>query len=160
MYFSHLHPVFNVSLLKPYHNPSSFHPHANLAWFKLDDNPALSIKSILDTWKIDHYYKYFVQWKNQFDSKNSWISVSNIPLINNKLINCFHRWHPYAFCSYPIILSKSMSQLEELLCEESVPSVHHLPPYSPSSASASQPSYYMPFDQTTTCVGCISCPAK
>ena len=157
-YLSCLHLIFNVSLLEPYHDPSSFCPHTKLAPFKLDDDPVLSIKSVLDSWKINHYYEYYVQWKNQPESENSWVPMSNIPTTDNKLINCFHWWHPHAPCPHPITLSKPQSQLEEEILENPAPSVHQCPMRSLSSPAASQPSYYIAPDQMTTRTGHISCP--
>ena len=99
-YLSRLHPVFNVSLLEPYSDPSEFHPHANPEPFQLsDDNfddSALHINSILDCRKIGHRYEYFVRWKNLSEDENSWIPLSDIPTSSNELIDRFHRRHPKA----------------------------------------------------------------
>ncbi|THH03524.1 hypothetical protein EW146_g10426, partial [Bondarzewia mesenterica] len=47
-YLSRLHPVFHVSLLERYADPSDFHPHASPTPFDLSDNTSPSIHSLLD----------------------------------------------------------------------------------------------------------------
>jgi hypothetical protein len=47
-YLSRLYPVFNVSLLEPYNDPSEFHPHSDPIPFSLSKDPVLAIQSILD----------------------------------------------------------------------------------------------------------------
>lgn len=93
-YLSHLHPVFNVSLLEPYSDPSDFHTHASPLPFDLADDPANDIKSILDCRKIGHRYEYLVWWKSLPESENSWLPLSDIPISFNELIERFHRRHP------------------------------------------------------------------
>ncbi|KAH7919984.1 hypothetical protein BV22DRAFT_978033, partial [Leucogyrophana mollusca] len=93
-----LHPVFNVSLLEPYKDPSEFHPHSEPEPFKLlpDDDPALSIHSIRDCRKIGHRFEYFVHFKSLPDSEDSWIPLSDIPTTYNELLEHFHRRHTKA----------------------------------------------------------------
>lgn len=53
-HLSRLHPIFNVSLLEPYSDPSEFHAHLSPQPFNLADDPAFHIKSLLDCRKIGH----------------------------------------------------------------------------------------------------------
>ncbi|KAG2335909.1 hypothetical protein BDR05DRAFT_839721, partial [Suillus weaverae] len=91
-----LHPVFNISLLKPYSDPSDFHTHASPLPFNLTDDPANDIKSILDCHKTGHRYEYLVQWKSLPKSEDSWLPLSDIPTLFNELIEHFHRCHPHS----------------------------------------------------------------
>ena len=61
-YLTHLHPVFHVSLLEPYKDPSEFHIHADPKPFELADDPALSIDKILDSRCVGHHFEYFVHF--------------------------------------------------------------------------------------------------
>ena len=163
MYLSRLHPVFNIALLEPYHDPSLFHPHASPAPFQLGDDPALSIKSILDCRKIGHRYEYFVQWKNQPDSENSWIPLSDISTTDNELLERFHRRHPRAPRPHPLLLTKSVPPVED----DSVPVSTSTPivdfdiralPRPRSPVPEPVPAHYTPLSQTTTRTGRISRP--
>jgi Chromo (CHRromatin Organisation MOdifier) domain len=107
-YLSRLHPVFHVSLLEPYHDPSVFHSHSEPEPFQLADDSALNIHSIYDARKIGHQYEYFVRWKNQPESKNSWIPLSNIPTSHNKLLDHFHRCNPHP---HTLVLNQVFSPL-------------------------------------------------
>lgn len=92
-YLSRLHPVFNVSLLEPYSDPSDFHTHASPLPFDLADDPANDIKSILDCRKTGHRYEYLVRWKSLPESEDSWLPLSDIPTLFNELIERFHCRH-------------------------------------------------------------------
>ncbi|KAJ8502741.1 hypothetical protein ONZ45_g11483 [Pleurotus djamor] len=91
---SRLYPVFNVSLLEPYKDPSLFHTHADPEPFTLAETP-LSIDSFLECRKIGHRYEYLVRWKDQPDSEDSWVPLSDIPTSLNEALDRFHRRHPH-----------------------------------------------------------------
>ena len=110
-YLSRLHPVFHVSLLEPYNDPFPFRSHASPEPFTPADDPALSIDAILDARKVGHRYDYFVHWKGQSNSENSWIPLSDVPTSLNELIDRFHRRHPRASRPHPITFNKALSTL-------------------------------------------------
>jgi hypothetical protein len=87
-----LHPVFHVSLLEPYKDPTDFHTHAEPDPFELDpgDNSATHIKTIQDLHKISQHFEYLVHFKNSLIDKDTWISLHELPTTANKLINCYH----------------------------------------------------------------------
>jgi Chromo (CHRromatin Organisation MOdifier) domain len=95
-YLSRLHPVFNVNLLEPYSDPSTFHPHSSPLPFNLTEDPALTIQSLQDCRKIGHRYEYLVRWRNLPNSENSWIPLSDIPTSFNETLKRFHHHHPCA----------------------------------------------------------------
>ncbi|KAG2340613.1 hypothetical protein BDR05DRAFT_846490, partial [Suillus weaverae] len=88
-----LHPVFNVSLLEPYIDPSDFHSHSAPLPFTLANDPANNIKMILDCCKIGHRYEYLVWWKSLLESDDSWLPLSDVPTSFNELIEHYHRRH-------------------------------------------------------------------
>ncbi|OBZ73536.1 hypothetical protein A0H81_05818 [Grifola frondosa] len=89
-YLSCLHPIFHVSLLEPYSDPSKFHLHAPPEPFDLDDSPELTVASILDCRKLSQHYEYFVHWKGLSESEDSWVLLSDIPTTANELLEHFH----------------------------------------------------------------------
>ncbi|EIM79790.1 uncharacterized protein STEHIDRAFT_27463, partial [Stereum hirsutum FP-91666 SS1] len=91
-----LHPVFNVSLLKPDNDPSEFHPHSDPKPFQLNNDPSLSIHSLLDCRKMGHRYEYLVHFSSLPNSDDSWVLLSDIPTTYNELIDRFHCRHPRA----------------------------------------------------------------
>ena len=96
-YLSRLHPVFHVSLLEPYHDPSEFHPHARPVPFDIpNDFSAPTIQSILDTRKLGRRYEYLVHWLELPSTEDSWVPLSDIPSTSDELLERFHRRHPRA----------------------------------------------------------------
>lgn len=94
-YLSHLHPVFHVSLLEPYHDPSQFHLHASPVPFELvDDIPSATVHSILESRKLGQQYEYLVRWKDLSLDENSWGPLSDLPTSADELIERYHRRHP------------------------------------------------------------------
>ena len=90
-YLTCLHPVFHVSLLEPYKDPSEFHTHADPEPFKLADDPALFIDKIIDSRHVRHCFKYFVHFRSLPDSENLWLPLSDIPRTYDELIDHYHR---------------------------------------------------------------------
>ena len=91
-YLSRLHPVFHVSLLEPYHDPSEFRPHASPVPFELsDDFSSPTIHSILDARKLGQRYEYLVHWSQLPSDEDSWVPLSDIPTSTNELLEHFHR---------------------------------------------------------------------
>ncbi|KAF9011658.1 hypothetical protein BDZ89DRAFT_897459, partial [Hymenopellis radicata] len=88
-----LHPVFNVTLLEKYHDPSEFHTHADPEPFTIDDQPP-RIQSITESRKIGHRFEYFVCWHGLPIEESAWTPLSDIPTTADDIINKFHRQHP------------------------------------------------------------------
>ena len=91
---SRLHPVFHVSLLEPYHDPSDFHAHASPMPFVLDTDNTPTIHSILDSRRLGQRYEYSVHWEKSSSDEDSWIPLSDIPSTYNELLERFHHRHP------------------------------------------------------------------
>ncbi|OCH92375.1 hypothetical protein OBBRIDRAFT_868321, partial [Obba rivulosa] len=93
-----LHPVFHVSLLEPYKDPSDFHAHTEPQPFKLKptDDPATQIASILDARKTGRRFEYLVRYQDRSEDENAWIPLSDVPRTCDELIERFHRHHPRA----------------------------------------------------------------
>ena len=93
--FSRLHPVFDVSLLEPYSDPSWVPGRSSSqAPVVLEDLDGPAIEKILDCRKLGRRYEYFVHWKNQPDSERSWVTLTDIPRSFDELLQQFHRRHP------------------------------------------------------------------
>ena len=107
-YLSRLHPVFHISLLEPYHDPSQFHAPALPAPFELaPDDSARTLDSILDARKLGQRYEYLVRWKGLSAEEDSWVPLSEIPTTSDEMVDRFHRRHPRAPRPPAIVLSHS-----------------------------------------------------
>ena len=85
--FSRLHPVFDVSLLEPYSDPSWVPGRSSSqAPVVLEDLDGPAIEKILDCRKLGRRYEYFVHWKNQPDSECSWVTLTDIPRSFDELL--------------------------------------------------------------------------
>ncbi|THH04254.1 hypothetical protein EW146_g10223 [Bondarzewia mesenterica] len=174
-YLSHLHPVFHVSLLERYADPSDFHPHASPTPFDLSDNTSPSIHLLLDCRKIGHRFEYLARWNDRDASENAWIPLSDIPTTLNKLIEHFHRHHPRAPRPHIMEINKDYHSIlqdstdinsphtpppiidESLLTRASVPT-QVVRPLSPITQRVNlQREYFAPMS-TTLRSGCISHP--
>ena len=172
-YLSRLYPVFHSSLLEPYSDPSEFHPHASPIAFELSPESQTPIKSILESRKVGQRYEYLVNWKDQPESENSWIPLSDIPSSHNELIDKYHRRHPRSPRPPAILLSKSRpfhstdthssSDSTSNLNFNSTPSRSIPPqashrPRSPPPITQNLRAHYEPAPQSTTRSGRISKP--
>lgn len=95
---SRLHPVFHVSLLEPYHDPSIIENRVQSEplrpiMLQMDSH---DIASILNSRKIGRRYEYLVRWKDQPDSENSWIPYSEISSSLFPILETYHRRNPHA----------------------------------------------------------------
>ena len=92
-----LHPVFNISLLEPYHVPTSFlnwlQPHTSLPETVLKDSDHLQFREILDVQKIRCRFNYFLDFIHNPPTEQVWIPLSEIPHSYNEVIECFHHHH-------------------------------------------------------------------
>jgi transposase InsO family protein len=184
-YLSRLHPVFNVSLLEPYSDPSDFHTHAPPLPFTLAIDPANDIKTILNCCKIGHHYEYLIRWKSLPESEDSWLPLSNIPTSFNELIERFHRRHPHSPCPHSLDINKNYNDSSITDYSSTSSPIQVLMPVKPSASSSMPPmpalaavppaaarslspvavrqrlrSEYVPPTQTTTRGGHILCPAE
>ncbi|KAF5339905.1 hypothetical protein D9758_015029 [Tetrapyrgos nigripes] len=106
-YLSRLYPVFHVSLLEPYNDPSEFHPHSDPVPITLPDDSS-SIHSILDIRKIGQRYDYLCHFNDSDSHDNdSWIPLSELPSTYNHLIERFHRLNPRAPHPHELLIDKT-----------------------------------------------------
>ncbi|ESK83996.1 hypothetical protein Moror_11546, partial [Moniliophthora roreri MCA 2997] len=105
-YLSRLHPVFHVSLLEPYKDPSEFHPHSDPLHIQLDET-STTIESIEDSRKVGQTYEYLVHFRDTDQSENSWIPLSEIPSDTDEMIDRFHRRHPRALRPNELLLPRN-----------------------------------------------------
>lgn len=88
---SRLHPVFNVSLLEPYLGSVE---NIKTTPVELAENTNFpEISTFLDCRKVGRRYEYLVSWKNQPDTENSWIPLSDLPRTYDEQLERFHRRH-------------------------------------------------------------------
>lgn len=160
---SRLHPVFNVSLLEPYHDPSVIpgrdipnHPRVELA----PSDYAKDIESILDSRKVGRRYDYFISWKGLPLSERSWVPFAELPNSLNEVLEQFHRRNParphpprFSFThSIPSIPSISTPTTEP------PPPPHYNPPRTPSPTPGPWLRDYQPPNQTTLRSGRVARP--
>ena len=132
----HLHPIFHISLLEPYHNPSDFHAHASPMPFVLNTDNAPLIHSILDSHHLSQCYKYLVHWEKSSLDKDSWIPLLDIPSMYNKLLNHFHHYYPCSLHPPDSVLHCNCS-VESTDATPSAPSAPQVPPATPKPKPAS-----------------------
>ena len=95
---SRLHPVFHVSLLEPYHDPTQI--AGRLAPppppLHLDDEatPLLRVDSILDCRRIGQRLEYLVRWKDHDTADDSYVPLSDLSTELDEVIEQFHRRNP------------------------------------------------------------------
>ncbi|KAI9069314.1 hypothetical protein FKP32DRAFT_1559945, partial [Trametes sanguinea] len=132
-----LHPVFHVSLLKPYNSDSDFHAPSDPVPFGLadDDSSPLIIKAILDSWKLGQRYEYLVSWQGLSEDENSWVPLSDMPITSNELLERFHRRHPRAPRPPHSLFNHSAHSAFENTNNNS-PSDPQIPPTAPPASSA------------------------
>ena len=133
---SRLHPIFHVSLLEPYHDPSDFHAHASPMPFVLDTDNAPSIHSILNSRRLGQRYEYLVRWEKSSSDEDSWIPLSDIPSMYNELLDRFHRRHPRSLCPPDSVLHCDRS-VESTDAAPSAPPAPQVPPAAPEPEPAS-----------------------
>ncbi len=109
-YLSRLHPIFNITLLEKYHDPSKFHPHTNLEPFTIDRLPPW-IHSITESHKIRHHFEYFVCWQGLPIEESAWTPLSDIPTMADDIIKKFHHQHPKSLRPHSSVLAKHFSPL-------------------------------------------------
>ena len=77
-----LHPVFHVSRLRPYHDPSSFTQERKAPPppppIKIEDVVEYEVEKILDKRIKRNRIEYLVQWKGYPPEDNSWEPIRNL----------------------------------------------------------------------------------
>ncbi|KAJ9514839.1 hypothetical protein QJQ45_028614 [Haematococcus lacustris] len=75
---SRIHPVFHVSLLRPYEGNFGRLPPTELGW--LDDSPQYEVERIVNHRHVraGKAKEYLVKWKGYEDSDNTWEPASNL----------------------------------------------------------------------------------
>ncbi|KAJ9529125.1 hypothetical protein QJQ45_007804 [Haematococcus lacustris] len=75
---SRIHPVFHVSLLRPYEGNFGRLPPTELGW--LDDSPQYEVERIVNHRHVraGKAKEYLVKWKDYEDSDNTWEPASNL----------------------------------------------------------------------------------
>ena len=94
-----LHPVFHVSLLEPFIDPSIIPDRpseSTSTQVELGPNTLINpeISTILDSRKIGRRYDYLIHWKNSLPSENSWIPFAEISSSLYPQLEQFHRKNP------------------------------------------------------------------
>jgi hypothetical protein len=94
-----LHPVFHVSLLEPFIDPSIItdrpsHPVTTRVELAPDALTNPEISTILDSRKIGRRYDYLIHWKNQLTSEDSWIPFAEVSTSLYPQLEQFHRRNP------------------------------------------------------------------
>ena len=177
-YLSRLHPVFHISVLEPYGDPSDFHPHASPEPFELDleSDPATRIAAILDARKVGHRFEYLVRYKDEDESESAWTPLSDLPTTANELIERFHRRHTKAPRPHrlvldrvqpgPVFTSDSISDADASIVNPvpsplprpQVPDATRRPPSPPDAPRQNLQQEYVPPTSTTTRTGRVSRP--
>ena len=91
-----IHPVFHVSLLKAYHDPTSFPHHVVHEWPPpvsiVNNEEWYEVEQVLDKWMWYRCIEYLVKWKGYPDSNNTWEPVSNLD-------SCKDLVHDFEMCT-------------------------------------------------------------
>ncbi|KAJ9519502.1 hypothetical protein QJQ45_000686 [Haematococcus lacustris] len=85
---SRIHPVFHVSLLRPYEGNFGRLPPTELGW--LDDSPQYEVERIVNHRHVraGKAKEYLVKWKGYEDSDNTWEPASNLANVPSKSSKC------------------------------------------------------------------------
>lgn len=165
-YLSRLHPVFHVSLLEPYNDPSEFHPHSEPEHFEIADS-AFVIHSVLDCVKIGHRYEYLVHYKDLPSSEDSWIPLTDIPRPYDELLEHWHRRNPCAPRPHPATVAAVVSSDLIHSIGPGTSASHtgdvrecRVRPSSPPAYKQNLKTVYVPPTQTTTRTGRVSRPRE
>jgi hypothetical protein len=77
-----VHPVFHVSMLRPYKDPTSIENHEAPPppppAITIDDHPEYEVESILDHRSHRHHIQYLVKWRGYPDHDASWEPEENL----------------------------------------------------------------------------------
>ena len=93
----HIHPVVNISRVKPYLGPLPGQPVACPGPIHVteDCNEEYKVDAIIDSHIYKRKLQYLVHWKGYDESKRTWEPVSN--LTNSpEIVEQFHKSHPSA----------------------------------------------------------------
>lgn len=151
---SRLHPVFHVSLLEPFDDPSVIPdraPAPRFAPIHLDDEEnglVPVVDDVVDCRRIGRRVDYLVNWANLDESERSWVPFTDLPKRCNELIERFHRRNPKV-PRPPALVGELMHPSSHAADEPAPPTDHDdrsrsAPPSRPdASAPVSQPSRHI-----------------
>ena len=93
----HIHPVVNISRLKPYLGPLPGQPisHPGPIHVTEDRDEEYKVDTIIDSWIYKGKLQYLVHWKGYDKSERTWELVSNLKN-SPEVIGQFHKSHPSA----------------------------------------------------------------
>ena len=142
---SHLHPVFHVSLLEPFVDPSIIPNRLTDSSSPLDpqlfpESP-IPISAIIDSQKVGHHYSYFVSWKFSTDSENSWLPLSEIPSNLYYILKQFHHQNPSQL--HPPHFQFSNSFTTSPTSFDTIPLIQTTIPYQPICSPSPPPQPYL-----------------
>ena len=97
-----IHPVFNESLLTPYHEPAfpSQEIPPPLEPEIIEGEKAWEVESIEDSRIYRGKLQYFVNWKNSPKEERTWENAANVAN-SRELVEAFHQAHPNAVREVP-----------------------------------------------------------
>ena len=93
----HIHPVVNISHVKPYHDRLPGQPVSapSPSTVMEDCNKEYEVDYVVDSWYKGKHLEYLVHWKGWSDTDCTWEPVSNLGNAG-AAVHDFHASHPSA----------------------------------------------------------------
>ena len=94
-----IHPVVNISRIKPYHNRLSGQPVSapGPLLVTVDCNEEYKVECVVDSWYKGKCLEYLVHWKGWSETDQTWEPLSNLGNANDA-VRDFHASHPSTPC--------------------------------------------------------------
>ena len=95
----HIHPVVNISCVKPYHNCLPGQPVSapSPSIVMEDHEEEYEVEFVVDSWYKGKHLEYLVHWKGWSETDCTWEPVSNLGNAT-VAVHDFHASHPSALC--------------------------------------------------------------
>ena len=142
---SRLHPIFHVSLLEPFIDPSIIPNHLTNSSSPLKPQllheTTTPISTIINSQKVGRRYNYFVSWKDSADSENSWLPFAEIPSNLYHILKQFHHQNPSR--PHPPHFQFSNSSTTIPTSFDTIPLIHTTIPYQPIRSPSPPPQSYL-----------------
>lgn len=141
---SRLHPVFHVSLLEKYSNPSSIPnclPGQTIQPVLLQHESGQDVSTILNCRKVGRHYDYLIHWKDLPQTKDSWIPFAELPNSLFPILESFHCRNPSI--PHPPCFQFSHIHSSSFINFDSVPSIPTTSNYNPDRLSSTPPTPWM-----------------
>ena len=92
-----IHPVINISRVKPYHDRLPGQPVSapSPSIVMEDREEEYEVDYIVDSWYKGKGLEYLVHWKGWLDSDRTWELLGNLANVAN-VVTAFHTAHPSA----------------------------------------------------------------